>query len=354
MKFSTILLASFMREAQFLKQNAEKWKRYEQEINQFDNPDVFAERFVEITDDLAYARTFYNGSNTAKYLNGLAALFHQKIYRNKKEKSSRIWAFWQFELPYLFKQYHKELLYAFVFFIVFCLIGALSASQDETFVRSILGDPYVNMTIENIERGDPFGVYRQEGEVNMFVGIAFNNIYVSFFVFVKGIIFTVGTLQELMRNGIMVGAFLEFFFKHDLGAEAILAVFIHGTIELSIIVIAGCAGIILGNSLLFPGTYNRWLSLRMKARDAMKIVFGLVPFFMLAAFLEGFVTRHYNTMPLWLNIFILAGSFVLLIWYFIIRPIQLNKRITNVIENGGTDEKENFQLWLTKKLSSEK
>ena len=75
-----------MREAQFLKQNAEKWKRYEQELQLQQDPDVFADRFIELTDDLAYARTFYSNSNTAKYLNGVASLFHQKIYRNKKER----------------------------------------------------------------------------------------------------------------------------------------------------------------------------------------------------------------------------------------------------------------------------
>src|ERR1700712_2110851 len=108
-----------MREAQFLKQNANKWKQYEQELHHFDNPDTFADRFVELTDDLAYSKTFYPNSNTSKYLNGLTSLFHQKIYRNKKEKSTRVVSFWRYELPYLFKQYHRQLLYSFLFFIIF-------------------------------------------------------------------------------------------------------------------------------------------------------------------------------------------------------------------------------------------
>ena len=97
-----------MREAQFLKQNAEKWKLFEAEIKEQHNADLLADRFVELTDDLAYSKTFYPGSNTTRYLNGLAASFHQKIYKNKKEKSTRIWSFWQYELPYLFKKYHKQ------------------------------------------------------------------------------------------------------------------------------------------------------------------------------------------------------------------------------------------------------
>src|SRR3954453_13976644 len=97
-----------MREALFLKQNMEKWKLYEKELKLHKNADKLADRFIELTDSLSYSRTFYPNSNTTKYLNGLAALFHQKIYTNKKEKSNRIWNFWQFELPYLFKQYQRQ------------------------------------------------------------------------------------------------------------------------------------------------------------------------------------------------------------------------------------------------------
>jgi uncharacterized membrane protein SpoIIM required for sporulation len=343
-----------MREAQFLKQNAEKWKQYETEVNHFDNPDTFADRFVELTDDLAYSRTFYPNSNTSRYLNGITSLFHQKIYRNKKEKSNRIWSFWQFELPYIFKQYHRQLLYAFLFFIAFCLVGALSAKYDDSFIRLILGDGYVNMTNENIENGDPFGVYKDQDAVFMFFRIAFNNIRVAFIAFVLGIFFSVGTVILILRNGLMVGAFLQFFFAKGLGQEAVLAIFIHGTIELSVIVIAGCAGLILGNSLLFPKTYSRWDSLLKGGRDGMKIVFGLVPFFLVAAMLESFVTRYYQEMSPWLKLIILGLSLALIIGYFVIYPIMLHKRIRLARERGTDADDQNFQLWLNKKLNSGK
>jgi uncharacterized membrane protein SpoIIM required for sporulation len=343
-----------MREAQFLKQNAEKWKQYETEVHHFDNPDTFADRFVELTDDLAYARTFYPKSNTAKYLNGITSLFHQKIYKNKKEKRSRIFSFWQFELPYMFKQYQRQLLYAFLFFVVFCFVGTLSARYDDSFIRLILGDGYVNMTTENIEKGDPFGVYKHDGEISMFVQIAFNNIRVAFVAFILGITFSVGPVLLLIQNGLMVGAFLQFFIAKHLGQEAVLAIFIHGTIELSVIVIAGCAGLILGNSILFPKTYTRWHSILKGGRDGVKIVFGLVPFFIIAAFLESFVTRHYQEMAAWTKLVILISSALLIVWYFVIYPIRLHKRVENAAANTAVAEDQNFQLWLNKKLNSVK
>lgn len=341
-----------MREARFLKQNADKWKEFEAELQQQHNPDLLAERFIELTDDLSYSKTFYPGSNTSKYLNGLAALFHQKIYRNKKEKQSRVWSFWQFELPYLFRRYHRQFGYALIFFLLFCAMGALSAKYDESFIRLILGDDYINMTNENIEHGDPFGVYKSEGQVNMFFKIAFNNIRVSLAAYVLGITFSAGTMWLLFSNGVMLGAFEHYFFAQGLGLKSLTVIFIHGTLEIWSIVIAGAAGLILGNSLLFPGTYSRRIAVLQGGKDGLKIVIGLTPLFLVAAFLESFVTR-YDHMPLLLSFLILGSSFIFIIWYFILYPIQLHRKINSALQQNQPDD-QNFSLWLNKKLNSEK
>jgi uncharacterized membrane protein SpoIIM required for sporulation len=343
-----------MREAQFLKQNADKWKLYEAEIKQHLHPDKMADRFIELTDDLSYSKTFYPNSNTTKYLNDLTGLFHLKIYKNKKEKSNRIWNFWQFELPYLFRFYHRQFLYSLLFFVVFSLVGALSAKYDDTFVRLILGDGYVDMTNENIAKGDPFGVYKSSGEVSMFTRIAFNNIGVAFLTYVMGAFFSVGTVWLLMNNGIMLGAFESFLFSKHVGFKSLTVIFIHGTLELWAIVIAGAAGLILGNSILFPGTYSRLISIKKGGKDGLKIVLGLVPVFIVAAFLEGFVTRH-DKMPLAVSLSILAASIVFIIWYFIIYPIRLHRRIKTAVEDETSNPpQQNFTQWLNKKLNSEK
>src|SRR3954469_19915592 len=315
-----------MREAQFLKQNTDKWKQFEAELNADISTDTTATRFVEVTDDLAYARTFYPDSNTAKYLNGLAAQFHQKIYRNKKEKKGRIFWFWQYELPFLFKKYHRQFLYSFLFFVLFALMGAVSAKYDDNFVRLILGDDYVNMTNDNIEKGDPFGVYKQGDGVSMFFFIAYNNIAVSFYGYVLGIFVSMGSLWLLLNNGLMMGSFQYYFISKGLGPKFITVVFMHGTLELWSMIVAGAAGLILGNSILFPGTYNRTASIMRGGKDGLKIVIGLIPLFLTAAFFESFVTR-YTEMPLWTSFSILVGSLAFIVWYFIIYPVQLHRRI---------------------------
>ncbi len=309
-----------MREGQFIQQNIEKWKIYQYEPTT--DPDEMANRFTELVNDLGYAKTFYPQSKVTQYLNKLASEIYLGIYKNKKEESSRIVRFWKMELPLVIEKYHRELLYAFLIFIFFALVAAFSAANDQSFVRGVLGNDYVEMTEQNIAKGDPFGVYKRGDSASMFLWIAVNNISVSFLIFILGILAGIGTVWMLFNNGVMLGAFQYYFFSKGLGWQSVLVIWIHGTLEISSIIIAGAAGIVLAKSLVFPGTYKRLYSLKRGARDGIKMMIGLVPVFILAAFLEGFVTR-YSHMPVWLSLFILISSASFIIWYFIIYPVRL-------------------------------
>jgi uncharacterized membrane protein SpoIIM required for sporulation len=317
-----------VKEITFLNQNADKWQQFETLISTKGNsdPDLMADLFIQITDDLSYSKTNYPKSKTTQYLNSIAARVHQEIYKNKKEKSNRIASFWKYELPFIFKDSQKQLLYTFLIFSISMLIGIVSSAYDDSFVRLILGDGYVNMTLDNIDKGDPMAVYKSMNQVDMFLGITINNIKVAFMCFAFGIFFSFGTGAVLFYNGVMLGSFQYFFYAKGLLLPSMLTIWIHGTLEISAIVIAGCAGLVLGNSILFPKTYPRGVSFIKGAKQGVKIVVGLVPVFIAAGFLESFVTRYTN-MPMWLNLLIIFGSLFFIIWYFIIYPILLHRKI---------------------------
>ena len=312
-----------MREGRFIKKNIDKWKQYQYETAT--DPDEMAHQFTELVNDLGYSKTFYPHSKVTQYLNGLASRIYLGIYKNKREESSRILRFWKTELPLTVRKYHRELLYAFLLFTTFAIMAAFSAAQDQSFVRGVLGNNYVEMTEDNIARGDPFGVYKDKNRFEMFLTIALNNVKVSFMVFVGGLLLSIGTVWMLFENGMMLGSFQTFFFLKDLGWQSVLVVWVHGTLEISAIIIAGAAGLIVGNSILFPGTHKRIQSLKRGAKDGLKLMIGLVPVFIVAAFLEGYITR-YSTMPKAISITILVGSFTFIIWYFVVYPIKLHRQ----------------------------
>jgi uncharacterized membrane protein SpoIIM required for sporulation len=313
-----------VREGLFIKKNIEKWKEYQ--YQETTDPDEMAHRFTELVNDLGYSKTFYPHSKVTQYLNGLSSRIYLNIYKNKREETSRIWRFWKTGLPLTVRKYHLTILIAFLIFTGFAIIAAFSAAHDETFVRGVLGDSYVEMTEENIAKGDPFGVYKNESELNMFFYIALNNIYVSFRVFVMGFVLGLGTIKEMFVNGVMIGSFQYYFFSKGLGLASVLVIWIHGTLEIASIILAGAAGLIVGSSFLFPGTDKRLHSLRRGTRDGLKIMIGIVPILIMAAFLEGFVTR-YTSMPRWLSVSILLASFGFIVWYFVIYPILLQKKM---------------------------
>ncbi len=316
-----------MKEIIFLNKNAKKWQRFETMLKQpgNENPDEIAGLFIELTDDLAYAQTFYPESKTTVYLNSLAMKAHHLIYKNKQERKNRIIEFWKTEFPCIMYDIRKYLLYSFLIFFLSIAIGAISAANDDSFVRLILGDSYVNMTLDNIEKGDPMAVYKKANEMDMFLGITYNNVKVSFFCFVSGVFFSIGTAWVLFSNGIMLGSFEYFFHQHGLLYESILSVWIHGTLEIFAIIVSGAAGLLLGNSIMFPGNYKRLRSFRMATKKGAKISLGLVPIFIIAGFLEGFVTRHTH-FPEYIRLGIIIMSILFIIFYFFIYPSKLHDK----------------------------
>lgn len=162
-------------------------------------------------------------------------------------------------------------------FLLSVFIGILSQCLDESFCRIILGDYYVDMTLDNIAKGKPMAVYDGGNEMEMFLGITLNNIRVSFMEFVSGIFTSIATGLMIFENSVMLGCFETFFAQHGLLYESFLAVFLHGTLEISALIIAGAAGLAIGNGWLFPGTYARMVSFRRGAKRGMKIIVGTIP-----------------------------------------------------------------------------
>lgn len=330
-----------MKEVSFIKRNIDKWKAMEDTVdNAYSvSPDVLADAYQELTADLAFSQTHFPEARITAYLNNLASALHNEIYRNKREKRSRIITFWTREVPLTMWEARRLLLASFLIFVVSVAIGAVSTLGDADFPRLIMGDGYVDMTLENIEKGEPMGVYGSEAESPMFFRITLNNIMVSFRCFVAGLLTSFMTGFILLQNGIMVGAFQAFCYQHGLLWESSLAIWLHGTIEISSIVVAGAAGLSLGNGWLMPGTYSRLESFRRGAVRGMKIVVGTVPLFIIAGFIESFVTRH-TDLPDVVRLGIIVLSLIFVVGYFVVLPWRLYGRKETISDHGNQENRE--------------
>ncbi len=317
-----------MREVAFIKQNKEKWLEFEQAImsKEQKNPDEMASLYIHLVNDLSYAQTYYPKSKIVGYLNNLAAKVYQKIYKTKRQETNRLKYYFFEEVPLLVYKYRRYLVYTFSLFIVFTAIGVVSAHYDEKFVRLILGDQYVNTTLENIRKGNPTAIYSSGSNWGSFIGITWNNLMVGVKCYFFGIFGGLGTFAFLLQNCIMLGSFQYFFHTQGVLGQSMQGIWIHGSMEIFGMVIEGACGFILGASLLFPRTYSRMDSLKIGVRDSFRIFLSTMPFTVAAGFLEGFVTRYANGMPLWADLIIIISTLSAITFYYIIYPFIVHRK----------------------------
>ena len=309
-----------MNESRFIDQNKEKWREAESLLAApVKDPDKLSNLFVQVVDDLSYARTYYPNRSVRVYLNKIARLYFSAIYSGKKKKQNQFLLFWLDEMPQIILASRRQLLVSLSVFMLAFFIGVFSSRNDPQFVNTILSDEYVKMTEENIKSGDPMAVYKQTKEMDMFLGITVNNLMVAYRTYVLGIFLAIGTLGSLLYNGIMVGSFQYYFAEKGLLLTSSMSIWLHGTLEISSIVIAGGAGLVLGSGLIFPGTYSRMQSLQRAGIRSLKLMLGITPVFVLAAIIESFITR-YTGAPMWLKAALIFLSALFIVGYFVVYP----------------------------------
>lgn len=319
-----------LREVAFIKQNKEKWLEFEKALyNSSDNkPERLAELFIQVNNDLAYAQTYYPKSKVIRYLNAITTTAYHKIYGYpSKEKG---WAsFWTFEIPMIMYQYRKYFYFSFAVFFFMVFIGVFSAMYEPEFVRSVLGDAYVDMTENNIAQGDPLAVYNNDssfGDFNSFFNIALNNLRVGLLAFIYGIFAGIGSLYFMLVNGVMVGSFQYMFFEKGHFSLSLRTIWMHGAMEIFAMCIEIGAGVLMGTSYLFPGILSRKQAFFHKGKAAIKIVMSTIPFTLFAALIEGYLTQYAKVLPIPIAGTIVLGTLGFIAWYYLIFPHQVYRK----------------------------
>lgn len=317
-----------MREVAFIKQNKEKWLEFEQLISNKTkkSPDAVANLHIKIMNDLVYAQTYYPKSKVTTYLNKLAKSSFDKVYGTKRRDQNVLAYFFLDKVPLLSYQYRKFIYLSFIVFWSFFLIGLLSTFNDANFARQILGNSYVNTTLENIESGDAMAIYKSGSNWGSFIGIYDNNQRVGLNMFLSGLFLGIGTGFYVVYNAIMVAVFQAFFYQQNSLFDSLKGIWIHGTYEIFAMIIEAAAGYIIGASILFPGAYKRLESFTKGMKNAFYIFISTIPFTLIAAFLEGYITRYSNTLPTLICFAIIGLSLFTISYYYLILPFKVAQK----------------------------
>ena len=176
-------------------------------------------------------------------------------------------------------------------------------------------------SVEQFEEmyGDPDGPIGRRSAASDWAMFGFyirNNIGIAFQCFAGGLFFGIGSLFVLAFNGALAGSTAGYLTWRGFGENFYPFVITHGAFELTGIVLAGAAGLILGHALLVPGRRSRLAALEDAARRAIVIVYGMTAMFTIAAALEAFWSSA-RWVPVPVKMGVGAACWLAVIGYFV-------------------------------------
>jgi uncharacterized membrane protein SpoIIM required for sporulation len=272
--------------------------------------------YRQAASDLSTLRQDQTSAALATQVNHLLARAHHIIYSSRKSSWRNFFLFLRDGYPRVFRQQIGYTFAALVLMLAGTLLATAFTLANPRFAAPILG-PGVMNSIEHHEMWTHSIVSMAPQAAS---GIMTNNLSVSFSAFAGGMLFGFGSVYVLFFNGLMLGAVAVACQQAGMAIPLWSFVAPHGSLELPAIVIAGAAGLRLGQGMLFPGIY-RWKDSVAKAgAEAVQLVSGVIPMLMIAGCLEGFFSP--SAAPVALKFSVGAGLFVLLlIWLFRPNPV---------------------------------
>jgi uncharacterized membrane protein SpoIIM required for sporulation len=241
------------------------------------------------TSDLAVARRDYAAHRVAEYLNGLVGRAHATVYQSRATRRRGLLTFFTATFPRAFRETWPYTLAAFLMFFLPALAAFVTAYRDPAAGAALV--PGVEAVIEDIRSGREWWKrINEEGRAASASLIMTNNIRVAILAFAGGVLLGLLTLYVLVQNGLLLGVVAGAAQAYGFSGNLWGFVAAHGVVELSVIFIAGGAGLQLGWSVLRPGLHTRRAALVLAARRAMHLLLGCAVLLVLAGMIEGFIS----------------------------------------------------------------
>jgi len=237
--------------------------------------------------DLARAQRDYEGTDVHRALNALCARAYGRIYRTPRDRGAALRRFYRVELPALVRAERRFVLASAGLLLLGVAVGALALAAQPPGAETLVPDG-VRRSVESGEMWtDVLLLSPPEAAASQ---IATNNLAVVAATFAGGLLFGLGTAAALVFNGGLLGAVGMYCARHGMLGRLLLFVSAHGPVELSVIVLAGAAGLMVADALIDPGDLPRGAHVQGRGRRGAAIVLGCAPFLGLIGLVEGYVS----------------------------------------------------------------
>jgi uncharacterized membrane protein SpoIIM required for sporulation len=264
--------------------------------------------------DLSTAREDPASAPLARYLNDQLGRSHNIVYSGAaRSRRSGLLRFFTHEFPQVFRETLPHTLTALALFAAGMIAGVVLCVADPGFERFILN----GAMMDTIERREMWthGIVAIKPLASS--QIMTNNILVSLAACATGMFFGLGPLYMMLFNGLLIGVVGAACERAGMSLQLWSFVAPHGALELPAIFIAGGAGFVLGQGILFPGTLPRRDSVALAGRTAIRLLLGVIPMLVVAGIIEGFVSPTAAPVPVK---FVISGALLTLLLLYLLVP----------------------------------
>jgi len=304
----------------WLQQRLQHWQQFSQEIKQLSPQQVeqLPQALIAVKRDWLLAQRLLPNSPASQYLQNLYSQLDQLVYQTPPWHWRKLISLYSQQVPQLLQKLRPTLTVISLIFVISLISAWLLISAQPDLVALFASEAM----IEQVQAGKLW----TESLLNIMpssilaLEIMGNNIVVSLFAFMLGAFYGIGTLYIIVLNGLMLGAVFAYTRLYGLDGQLFEFVIAHGLVELSVILIAGAAGVQLGEALVHPGQSSRVQAFQQAIRDAGVLLLACLPFLIGAGIIEGYISPN----PAYgLPFRILVGlSYGLLFWGLLFRPLK--------------------------------
>ena len=258
--------------------------------------------------DLALARRLFPYDPLLAELELTLTPARSRVYRRSTARFSIV-EFYRHRYWRLIWQRPALLAVAVSLLIVPTIAVFLWALRDPTRAATLLGGRFKGGRESFGDQG-----YAATQQAAVASQIFINNIRVSVLSFAVGITAGLGSAYLLIFNGALLGMVAGISTTQGHGDVAFALIYGHGVLELTVIAVSSAAGMRMGWALVNPGLRSRGRALREESLEAVEIVLGTIPFFVLAGLIEGFFTPA-GFGPVWAGVVgtVVGGGYWLLL-----------------------------------------
>ncbi len=246
------------------------------------------QRFRGLARDLSLARALAPEGRLTRELEALFLRAHEAVYRRPANLSQQLRELFQDQVPAVMRELRAAMTATVALFVVSVLAGWWLITTYPELAALFASETMIEM----VQRGELWtdDLLNVIPSSVLSVSIMANNIAVSLTAFALGSLYGLGTIYIIGLNGLMLGGIFALTAQHDLAGRLFSFVIAHGVVELSIVCLAGAAGIHLGEALARPGMRTRSEAFRCAVTQAAKLLPVCVLFLVGCGFIEGYVS----------------------------------------------------------------